>query len=378
MHSWSRGRQTLPNCPEKCGNVILEYPFGFSPGCHYAEDPTFKLSCFENKTLFFGRREVVSISHSNQLRVLFPSSVVCYGSQGEIRTNLFTQESLGNLRLSENNMLTAVGCNTFAFLTTSGVRNYSAACISVCDSPLVENRICNGEGCCQNLVPAGGSHFFIKSYPFSNVTLTTKTSVNLSTSHCIHAFLVKNGKFKFNGVEDLKNVKNIINFPVVLDWSIGDKNCKEAGILCGENSKCYNSTDRTGYVCKCKGGYDGNPYLLKGCQGTSYYLLFLLSSLSIVHCFPSYIYCCIFAFFFFGPDIDECTTSNTIHKHKCPEGSNCVNTDGHFSCKCPSGNHIIDDKCTPKGKPEYFEWTQIFLGKLSSLGGFFLFQNNSL
>lgn len=261
--------QTLLGCPRTCGNVTLEYPFGFSPGCFHAEDNSFNLTCKKEKLLFHGL-EVVNISHNSQLRVLIPPSYSCFNSQGGFAKGVsyyVDNDRLGSsLTLSDNNRLTAVGCNTYAFLTTVGKRQNSVGCISVCDAPpLVTNRECNGEGCCQNPVPAGSNWFIVRSSRFTTTT-SNGTFVRPFSSSCIYAFLIENGTFKFNAMENFTYLQTA-RFPVVLDWSIVGERCK----LCSVNSICSNSTGRTGYVCKCEKGFEGNPYLLiGGCQGTSY------------------------------------------------------------------------------------------------------------
>ncbi|CAL9215757.1 unnamed protein product [Arabidopsis halleri] len=319
--------ETLPNCPEKCGNVTLEYPFGSSPGCWRAEDPTFNLSC-TNEKLFYKGLEVVEISHSSQLRLLFPASYVCYNSNGHFANGTYYYMDLGNLTISDNNTVTALGCNSYAFVSSNGTRRQSVGCISACDDLSHEaNGECNGEGCCQNPVPAGNNWFIVRSYRFDNDT----TVQPIFKSQCIYAFLVENGKFKYNASEIYSYLQNRnvgFGFPVVLDWSIKGETCGQFGDKkCGVNGICSNSASGIGY--KCKDGYHGNPYLQNGCQ-----------------------------------DINECTTNNTIHKHNCSPSSTCENTLGHFRCNCGSGYELntTTNACQPKGTPGYVEWTRIVLG----------------
>ncbi|KAL0656803.1 hypothetical protein Bca4012_077387 [Brassica carinata] len=249
--------QSLSGCQTRCGNVSIDYPFGTSQGCYYAGDNSFKLTCNETNKLIFGGNEVINITHSGELRVLVTRSYVCYNSQGNQtgRSNRWTR--LGNLTFSDKNRFTAVGCNTYAFLNTNGVGNYSVGCMSTCNSPRETNGTCSGGGCCQTSLPRRNNYFRVRPYSFSN-----HTSVH-SFNPCSYAFLVEDGLFNFRSTEDLMNLRNITRFPVVLDWSIGKHSCQQVGSanICGWNSECSNSVRGTGYICKCKEGFDGNPYL---------------------------------------------------------------------------------------------------------------------
>ncbi|KAL0897199.1 hypothetical protein Bca101_081160 [Brassica carinata] len=180
-------------------------------------------------------------------------------------------------------------------------------------------------GCCQNSVPKRSKRFRIRSRRFDR-----ETSVS-DFKPCFYAFLVDEGRFDFSPSQDLQNLRNVTKFPVVLDWSIGGQTCQQVGntSICGHNSVCTDSTTRTGYNCKCKAGYDGNPYLPEGCR-----------------------------------DIDECTNSSPIHRHNCSGSSICVNTMGHFLCIFPSGFDLnaTTNGCMRKHKPENHGWIQIVLG----------------
>ncbi|KAH0851822.1 hypothetical protein HID58_065527 [Brassica napus] len=292
--------QSKPSCQTKCGNVSIEYPFGTSPDCYYAGHSTFLLTCDETKNkLFTGNLQVINISHTGELRILNSISYSCYNST-DLTDRIIYNTTLVDFTLSNKNSFTAVGCNTYAVMTTT--ISYSTGCLSLCDSTQKEDGLCSGEGCCQ-------------------------TSVSSDFNPCFYAFLVEEGMFSFSPSQDLQNLRNVTEFPVVLDWSIGSHTSEQLGntSICGQNSLCLDSTTRTGYNCKCKDGYDGNPYLPDGCQ-----------------------------------DIDECT----IHKHNCSDSSTCVNTMGHFLFSCPSGFDLnaTTNGCMRKHKPEYYGWSQKFFG----------------
>ena len=264
--------QSKPSCQTKCGNVSIEYPFGISPDCYYAGHSTFLLTCNETTNkLFTGNLQVINISHTGELRILESIAYSCYNST-DLTDRIIYNTTLVDFTLSNKNSFTAVGCNTYAVMTTTiGDRSYSTGCLSLCDSTTKEDGLCSGEGCCHTSVSKGSQRFVIRSSRFDS-----SAYVN-NSNNCSYAFLVEEGMFSFFPSQDLKNLRNVTEFPVVLDWSIGNQTCEQAGntSICGQNSVCTNSTTRAGYNCKCKDGYDGNPYLAEGCQGTMFLLFFI-------------------------------------------------------------------------------------------------------
>ncbi|XP_013710290.2 wall-associated receptor kinase 1-like [Brassica napus] len=319
--------QPHKDCQTSCGNVTVEYPFGTSPDCYYADDPEFHLTCNEKERLVFGDNfEVIDISHSGELRVMNNVSYTCYDRQGDSSDEASYIYTLDNVSLSHKNKFNVVGCNALALLSTFGPQNYSAGCVSTCNSPSTENGDCNGAGCCRTdvYVPLDNKKFLTVSARLQNMTSV------YDFNPCIYAFLAENGTFHFDALGDLKNLRNVSQFPLVLDWSVGNQTCDqvENTSICGmNNSTCFNSARGKGYNCKCLEGFEGNPYLSNkhGCK-----------------------------------DIDECTSKSTIHKHNCSDPSTCRNKVGSFYCKCRSGYRLDTTKMSCKRKD--FGWATILLG----------------
>uniref|UniRef100_A0A0E0DD43 Protein kinase domain-containing protein n=1 Tax=Oryza meridionalis TaxID=40149 RepID=A0A0E0DD43_9ORYZ len=66
---------------------------------------------------------------------------------------------------------------------------------------------------------------------------------------------------------------------MVVEWAVRNaSNCVEAqkdrdSYTCvSSNSVCVNLSSEPGYICNCTRGYQGNPYLLDGCQGLVTYV----------------------------------------------------------------------------------------------------------
>nr|VDD07001.1 unnamed protein product [Brassica rapa] len=321
--------QPRKDCQTRCGNVTIEYPFGTSRGCYYADDPSFSLTCNDTEKLFFRNNiEVINISHSGELRVMTNTSYACYDSKGNPNGSRYYNYRLGSLSLSHKNKFNVVGCNALALLSTFGPQNYSTGCLSACNFPPVANGDCKGAGCCRTDVSDPYDSYSFQTRPSRLANMTSVYDFN----PCTYAFLAENGTFHFDALEDLKNLRNVTKFPVLLDWSIGNQTCEQVGnrSICGMfNSTCFNSNRGTGYNCKCLEGFEGNPYLSNehGCK-----------------------------------DINECTTNSTIHKHNCSDPSTCRDKVGGFDCKCKSGYRLDTTNMSCKRKD--FGWATILLGTI--------------
>uniref|UniRef100_A0A803P0G5 Uncharacterized protein n=1 Tax=Cannabis sativa TaxID=3483 RepID=A0A803P0G5_CANSA len=121
---------------------------------------------------------------------------------------------------------------------------------------------------------------------------------------CDYSFVVEDDAYEFSSL-DLKDLQKRESVPLILDWAIGNLSCEEAQLQKEDNNEygcrdsnsfCLNSTNGVGYRCNCSHGYQGNPYLINGCQ-----------------------------------DINECDGDN-------PCVGSCINLAGSFSCSCPKGS----------------------------------------
>ncbi|KAL0326356.1 UNVERIFIED_CONTAM: Wall-associated receptor kinase [Sesamum radiatum] len=303
---------TKPNCIDRCGNVSIPFPFGTTPDCY--RNYSFFVTC--NQTYHPGPKlflqdsniEITDISLDGQLTVLPYIARVCYApnNTGLSQTPSITLPSQITVNNTANKF-TIVGCDAYAFVygwRLDGTE-YETGCMASCQSEKdVVDGSCNGVGCCQLAdIPKDTLNVDIELSSFTNYT--TRSGFD----NCSYAFLAKESAFKFSR-QSVANLKNVEELPMVADWAIGNMTCEEAGknssdYACkSSNSKCYEPDNCSGYRCSCLDGYQGNPYLVQGCQ-----------------------------------DIDECELGKCKHS--------CRNTDGSYTCLCPKGYHGDGHYCSP-------------------------------
>ncbi|KAH1046066.1 hypothetical protein J1N35_036850 [Gossypium stocksii] len=328
----SLAAQAKPGCQSKCGNISIPYPFGTSNGCYISRD--FFIHCdtsFNPPKAFLSdtglELQVLDISlDDGSLRIQYHRSVGydCYNSSGptSYESSLFLHRKF-SISYSRNKF-TAIGCDTIAYINGfSGpdssnrvfkAKNFSTGCLTFCgDVGDVINGSCSGIGCCQTAIPRG-----MQAYFFNFTTLQSHSTV-LTFNPCSYGFLVENGTYTFSP-SDLSNTNfSKRKYPHILDWTIGNQNCKQAKMdpkdyACKQNSACIDPESGPGYLCKCNDGFQGNPYLSNGCQ-----------------------------------DINECEALKP-----CSEFGICHNTLGSYYCSCPEGFEGDGRKygtgCSPKPK----------------------------
>ncbi|KAH6781362.1 hypothetical protein C2S51_006655 [Perilla frutescens var. frutescens] len=363
-----------PGCPERCADLTISYPFGVGSNCSLG--PSFDITCNTSTnppkpylSIFKNPMQLIEIKPS-QIRVTLPDllTVACYyhfggppwvglGPNRTVEDNSdFDSFSLvgSQYTWSEENWLTALGCDDLVLGRGEGDQVYGGGCVSYCaaakDSgglgfcPDNDYGYPAGNGCCRTTVPKG-------------ITMLRAQLTNLGEKlheaklfNCSYAFiqekLISNqSKFSYplsylnsrtEFVDD--NYRWITGAPPVvrLDWRIGAENCSQAR----QNAKSYachaNNTDCVdlnggvgGYQCYCMSGYDGNPYLTPGCQ-----------------------------------DIDECKNS-TLNPCDINANSICNNIPGSVNCSCAKGYYGDGRKDGTGCKPS--SMINVFIGIFQTL-----------
>ncbi|XVE60875.1 hypothetical protein DITRI_Ditri05aG0162100 [Diplodiscus trichospermus] len=297
--------QSKPGCQSYCGNISIPYPFGTgSPDCSISGD--FFIRC-KNDTLnppkaFLPTNniEVLSISVDGYLRIRSLVGYDCYNSSGRDTFNFDMWIQLSKFTLSHaRNRFIAIGCDTYAFVQDDVRRSFSTGCSTSCsDISDVINGYCSGIGCCQAAIPKSKG---VGSYHISFSSDNNHSQV-LGFNPCSYGFVVENGAYNFSASDLNASDFRDKDFPIIVNWTIGNQTCQEAkrdpkNYACKQNSYCEDPKyGPAGYLCKCLDGFQGNPYISPGCQ-----------------------------------DINECETLKP-----CTE--KCDNVPGSYKCMCPKGS----------------------------------------
>ncbi|CAO2207178.1 unnamed protein product [Urochloa humidicola] len=282
---------TLDGCESKCGEVDVPYPFGTSYGCHRRG---FKVTCdrtYNPPKLFLGGDsvglEVLEISIQNRtVRVRAAVWSFAVGNTSDVVMKVIPANLEPYVLSTDRNSLVIVGCGFQATTrtTTTSLQQGTTVfplctlnCNTIQDQQKLQPSRCAGVGCCEAAIPTGLTSFNIQfSWWDTNATarlpwMTPNASVlvveqewwrDTSNMSAFKILLLSSG-----------HVTGLV-IPVVLDWTVGQLSCTmaktrpEFGCI-SKNSECVNSTSSAyGYFCRCNDGYDGNPYIPDGCQGS--------------------------------------------------------------------------------------------------------------
>ena len=278
--------QAKEGCLDRCGDVSIPYPFGTNEE-HCYLSPYFLVTCNHSSNppkLLLGKPspegnniQVLNISVlEGELLILNYISHQCrHNDSGEVGHLISSGSELwsGQFNISSTrNKFTMVGCDTYAWVEGQrGEQISRTGCMSLCNSLIEDqNGSCSGNGCCQTSIPDGLSAINLTMGSFYNYS-------NISEFNpCGYAFVVEESQFNFSS-NDLRDLKIIEKLPMVFDWAFGKETCQvdvnnQTNYACKGNSTCNKRKTGWGYLCNCSEGYQGNPYLEPGCQGTRIYI----------------------------------------------------------------------------------------------------------
>jgi hypothetical protein len=171
-------------------------------------------------------------------------------------------------------------CRAATFRSSSEDNSTVNACATYCPPPPGKgqpfqfplSKDCSGIGCCSAAIPKGYT-YSIQVQPPGNVSeFDAKSSV----------YIAEEGSYNVTRLI----FETITTLPVLLDWVISNSTCSKklpttpASACRSSSSSCQNYTSfaYSGHRCHCSAGYQGNPYVVIGCQGiqvelTWFYLL---------------------------------------------------------------------------------------------------------
>ncbi|VVA36325.1 PREDICTED: wall-associated [Prunus dulcis] len=258
-----------PNCSSHCGVLTeIPYPFGIGAGCYL--DHWFQIICDRTASppkafLNVIGLEVLEISVEGTLKVTSPITFSNCSNKplGRQAPNLEGSPFV----FSQKNRFSSISCGGIA-LMTSLYGSKIGGCLSICDhtnTSVLQPNSCSGMKCCQTTIPLHLSAF--------NTSFGAVLNAD-SQMACKFAFLVDHDWFTSNST-NISAISEMDSVPIVLEWSLLDYTNFE---IYGTNNWTNDKSTNCSSHCFCSKGFQGNPYLLDGCQVPSSVLgqLFLL------------------------------------------------------------------------------------------------------
>ncbi|KAK3195567.1 hypothetical protein Dsin_026877 [Dipteronia sinensis] len=266
--SWSSSLIIKSDCPTKCGEIPISFPFGIGAGCYL--DDRYAVNCRSGKPFLASLNlELLNISlEANTILVNHPVFNTCVGAASMESANL---ENSPFFFSHTRNILSGRGCYFLAYINHNEIY---AGCYSSCSLEGDPTAVCLGINCCQSRIPL--------SLQLFKASVETTTDDDDIVKQCKLVFVVQEEWI----VRKKWNPGNSKAVPVVLDWGIHNSSfhplnittstshCNDFANSTSTNATFANksfSTSTTAsnslvHQCSCKGGFQGNPYLLQGCQ----------------------------------------------------------------------------------------------------------------
>ncbi|KAH7575929.1 hypothetical protein JRO89_XS02G0255000 [Xanthoceras sorbifolium] len=309
---WSENALAQPlspssKCTSKCGNITIPFPFAIEESC--VMDGYFKVDCNSSKPYLREiNLEVLDFSLDGTMRVSYSVYNTCDPSQNIATAYLKTTPFIFS---QTKNRILGVGCGNYSFLSNDD------SVIAQCSTATC-GKNGNSSSYCQSTIgsPLKGFAPFIETSP--------------DDQECHYVALVEQ-RFLEQNLKNRQDLRSLTHVPVVLEWSVlalsfdvfsrNKSKTYESSSACERSACSCFSSDSPTVRCNCLRGFEGNPYLLDGCQ-----------------------------------DIDECAANSNI----CGSQT-CENFIGGYNCYS-----------SPSSKAEDSNVNMVILGLSTSFGSLFL------
>ncbi|XP_020977994.1 wall-associated receptor kinase-like 10 [Arachis ipaensis] len=274
-----------PGCDLTCGDVEIPYPFGMKDPKCYAEE-WFQIECKSNHTPYLKliNLEVtaidVNISTVEVKNPVFHRKCHDGGRDSSLSRPKPTIEDPAGISLrgspfvysNKRNTFVAFGCNILGFLHSN--RSVVAGCVSVCGpkeftrlkklvaSGKKVNLGCHGKFCCVASIPSHLSEY--------EVTMEDIRNGSIAPGCDDYALIAKKWREELTWMVNQKESelkKNVSHYAhAVLEFEILNWiNIEATNAECLKTNVTSSKMEHSGWRCKCRVGFHGNPYIAGGC-----------------------------------------------------------------------------------------------------------------